>query len=304
MLPTLIIVGIFSVLMLLRASKFDGQIEAASAIPDHFVKQVFFNFMGDGWLYVVLYILCCIVILLKGDNKAKILCLGTPILLFLGVWNPLMAPVIAKNLTMVPSYWRVFWLLPIDFSIAYCAVLFYKKKKMAVIGEVILICMVMASGKFMFTENNNFIGAENKERIPSEVLFFGNRIVEDQGKQIVLANDNASTTLRQEFNDIELIFSRYQYVLDLIMYRGKHDEAEERIDLMEFVNGSFVEPIDYEYINLLLNKYAVKWIIIDTTQKESIEFLQENKFKVKNEMNGNVLLEKDMKQNISFLTID
>ena len=83
-----------------------------------------------------------------------------------------------------------------------------------------------------------FINAENKERIPQEVLEFGEIIAQNESKQIVLANDKAATTLRQEFNEIELIFSRYQYILDLVMYRGEQEEANERISMMEFVNGS------------------------------------------------------------------
>ncbi len=291
--PAIFVVGVFSILILLRASRFNGQIEAASYIPENFPKQVFLDFLGEGKMYCVIYVLCCVWIWFQRDDKAKILCIGTPVLLFIGIWNPVMAPIIAKTLTMVPSYWRVFWLLPIDFAIAYSAVTFVKQNKFTKIIFIILLSMVLMSGKYMFTDHNYFVRAVNKERIPDEVLVFGDIITGNGGRHIVLANEKASTTLRQEYYNIELIVSRYQYILDLVMYRGKQEEAEERITLMNFVNG-MVEPvaIDYNYIGKLLNKYSVKWIIMNESQEAAISFLKEKDYSVKDVTNGEVLLVK------------
>lgn len=273
-LPTLIVILLISLMILLRANQFDGQIEAASETSDGFAIQVFQSFLGDGKGYFVIYLICCIVIMILGDPKGKILCIGTPILLLIGVWNPIMAPFIAKHLTMVPSYWRVFWLLPIDYAIAYCAVLLLRKRKVYILGMAVLIAGVLFSGKYMFTDVNYFVQAENKERIPQTILNLGKVIDNEKTTQTVLACDSAATTLRQEYNNIELIFSRYQYVLDLFQYRGKETEASDRIHMFEFVkNPDDLES--YEDIEQLLNQYNVTWILIDESQQDKISYLEQ-----------------------------
>ena len=273
-LPTLIVILLISLMILLRANQFDGQIEAASETSDGFAIQVFQSFLGDGKGYFVLYLICCIVIMILGDPKGKILCIGTPILLLIGVWNPIMTPFIAKHLTMVPSYWRVFWLLPIDYAIAYCAVLLLRKKKVYILGMAVLIAGVFFPGKYMFTDVNYFVQAENKERIPQTILNLGKVINNEKTTQTVLACDSAATTLRQEYNNIELIFSRYQYVLDLFQYRGKETEASDRIHMFEFVNNP--DNLErYEAIEQLLNQYNVTWILIDESQQDKIFYLEQ-----------------------------
>lgn len=297
LLPSILIVGIFSIFILLRTRNYGGQIEAASNVPDHFAFNTIMNFFGDGKIYLLVYFVCCIYIIIKGKINGKILCVYTPLLLFIGIWNSFMAPIIANNLTMVPSYWRVFWLLPIDYAFAYSAILIlsHSKKiywKLPVIFAIITI--IVLPGKFMFSTDNYFIKAENKERIPTEILCFGKIIVDNQKeKQIVLSNDAGSTTLRQEFNNIELIYSRYQYILDLIFYRGNEQEAQERITLMNFVNGTSSEK-DYAYLTILLEKYKVQWIIIDNgSDQQNLSFLESIGYRTKEDMNNLLLLHKN-----------
>lgn len=292
-LPTVVIIAGFSLFLLLRTHNYNGQIEAASSVPEHFAYNTFLNFFGEGKIVFYVYIICCVFILLRGEIKGKILCVYTPLLLFAGVWNSYMAPVIAQYLTMVPSYWRVFWLLPTDFALAYCMVkLSYNQKKnyYKVAFCIGFIAVVLWQGKFMFSANNNFVKAENKERIPSEILYLGDIIAaNEKEKQIVLACDKGATTLRQEYNSIELIYSRYQYILDLIMYRDKEQEANERIALMQFVNGTNPE-LDCSYVTDLLSKYEVEWIMIEEGQSTSIELLQSIGYIETNEKNKMLLL--------------
>ena len=84
----------------------------------------------------------------------------------------------------------------------------------------------------------------------------------------------AATTLRQEYNNIKLVFSRYQYVLDLFKYRGNETEASDRIHMFEFVNNS--DGLDgYEDIEQLLDQYNVTWILINGSQQDKIFYLEQ-----------------------------
>lgn len=294
--PSILIIGLFTIFILLRTRNYGDQIEAASSVPEHFAYTTVMSFFGNGKLYLYLYLICIIYIVIKGSLKAKMLCVYTPLLLLIAVWNPLMAPLIANNLTMVPSYWRVFWLLPVDYALAYSAIsILYHWHKIywKLPAVIIIMSIIILPGQFMFTSENNFIKCENKERIPSEILCFGELIVKDKNqKQIVLSNDIGATTLRQEYNNIELIYSRPQYILDLILYRGYKQEADERTILMQFVNGTYINK-DYSYISQLLTKYNVQWIIINsTTANEDLTFLQNIGYKIKKEMNDLLLLYK------------
>lgn len=287
-IPSIGVVGFYSALLYISASKNTGQIEAASSVGKGFVIDVFKTFFGNGLMYFVLYLLCVVLIFKFGEIKGKILCIYTPLLMFVGIWNPVMGPWIAENLTMTPSFWRVFWLIPIDFAIAYCVVIFLETRRKAIVS-IALLCSVIIFGQFMFTEKNGFVRTENIERVPPATLVFGEKISSYGDGQVVLANDMASTTLRQEYNEIELIVSRPGYVLDLFRYRGDFVENDERFVLYWFVNND--SDFDAIYVSNLLNKYHVKWIIIDDRKDVQIEFLLNNGYKVKEICQNNVLFE-------------
>ena len=296
LLPALFAAGLFSVMILLRTRSYSGQIEAASSIPKQFAYHTFVRFLGEGWPYFLIYLACCMYILIRGEIKEKILCVYTPLLLLLAVWNPVMAPLIARYLTMAPSYWRVFWLLPMDYAMAYCAVRLIGSRQQALWKSGVFafsLAVMILPGKFMFAKSNSFVRAENKERIADEILYLGNRITSGmEEQQIVLANEQGATTLRQEYDGIELVYSRYQYILDLMMYRNRQEEAAERIALMRFVNGAGKKQEDC-YISDLLRKYQVKWILIDEEQTASVAFLEREGYSLLEGKRGLLLLCRD-----------
>ena len=160
-------------------------------------------------------------------------------------------------------------------------------------GVAFSFAVMILPGNFMFTKSNSFVRAENKERIADEILYLGNRITSGmEEQQIVLANEQGSTTLRQEYGGIELIYSRHQYILDLMMYRNRQEEAEERIALMRFVNGTGQKQ-EKGYISDLLKKYQVKWILIDEEQTASVSFLEGEGYTLLEEKRGLLLLHRD-----------
>ena len=112
------------------------------------------------------------------------------------------------------------------------------------------------------------------ERIPEEVIVLGDIIASYGDGQVVLANDMASTTLRQEYNEIELIYSRAEYVLDLFRYRGDKQGSDDRFILNYFVNSD--SEFNSSQIIELLDKYHTKWIVINDDKQAQIEFLSEN----------------------------
>lgn len=258
-LPSVGIVMFYTVMIYLRARKFSGQIEAASSAGGSFIRDTFLNFWGEGLVYFILYLLAVVVVLIWGSRLAKCFLVYTPTALLLGVWNPWLGRIIAEKVTKVPSYWRVFWLIPVSAGIVYAIILAADKIKKKYIAVIIGVILLTVPGKWMFSKSNGFTWSNNVQRVPDEVLEFGSAISVQSDRAVVLGCDTFATTLRQVYNDVELIHSRPQYVLDLFQYRGKEQEAQERFKLMDFVNGA---STDYTQIASLLEKYNVDYIVI------------------------------------------
>ena len=271
-IPAVIVSGVFTLMIYLRASQFDGQIEAASNAGADFVKNTFINFMGDGKIYFILFAIALIVIFLWGNLAAKVYFILTPLLMFVGIWNPVMGRVVAEQLTKCPSYWRVFWLLPVGTALAYTIVSMLEKGNKLVKTVIVIVgLLVMAlPGVWMFSTENGFIKSNNVEKVPNEVISFGEYLGGDEHK-IILGCDAFASTIRQKYVNCELIYSRAQYVLDLFAYRGKEAEAEDRMNMAYFANGILD---DISGVETLLKNYQVDYVVLRSDKERDIQYLE------------------------------
>lgn len=275
-IPSIIWIIFFTLMIYLRTKQYGDQIAAASVIPEHFVWNTFLKVFHDGHAYFFLYAISLIVILWLGSAVGKRLFIWCPLFMLLLVWNPIFGDLIAQYLTKVPSFWRVFWILPLETSISYAATKGYEKlidQKRYFAQAVFLVATLLAlifPGSYMFSRENSFLVDGNLEKMPDASVCFGAYIESQKEKAVLLGDDTFSTTIRQKYTEIELVFSRRQYVLDLIKYRGDQQQAEERIRLYEFVKEK--EFIETEELQRLLEKYHVNWIAVQndktTVQKQ------------------------------------
>ena len=268
-IPSLIPIMAVSVLIYLRTSVFDGQIQAASQAGNGFVFQEFRKVFSGGVIYILLYAISAIYLAIRGTKTMKLLLVYQPVFLALVVWNPFIGKIIAVHITMTPSYWRVFWLLPLEITIAASVILAainftgeVKHTKFVFAGCISAFALVLAiSGQFMFTPNNYFARARNLERLPKATLDFGSYIEGQNDTAVLLCPDELCTTVRQKYTDICLIYSREQYVYDIFYYRGRVTEAEDRLALQSFVTGQSAPSA--ENVLSLLRKYNVGYIAAD-----------------------------------------
>ena len=296
--PSVLIYGIFAVLLYLKTSQYPNYIADITKVDVVTIYNIFINFYGKGIGYFIMYLVSIGFILKYGSNSAKILFSYTPGILLLCVWNPLIGQLIAKHITSAVTFWRVFWLIPAGTSIAYVLILMIERLKIQGIKQILLLflCMIILSypGKWMFSEDNGFITPTNVEKISNVVLDFG-RIISKEGNSsdnITLAPSEFNTTLRQKFTNIELVVSRY--VSDFYHYRGKEDVFIEKLSLNNFIEGN--QEGNYEHITNILDKYSVEWVIIKKEKTQDLNYLCANNYSIVDEENKYILLKRNSKE--------
>lgn len=248
-----------------------GEAKLQSVVTYQDIIGIFKNFWGTGIEYMVLYIITIPFIMRSKNVKAKILFVFIPLSMAVFVWNPLAGKLIAQYITTSATYWRLYWLIPANAALSFICVhilerIETKKKSVLCISMIILAIICMVPGKWMFTEENGFQKWNNAEKLPEEVMQFGEIIKSSEKHPLVLAPMELSTTLMQKYTEMELICSRRMYVEDLFGKRGKPEESRERLYLDSFVNGEI--GIDDETVRTLIQKYQIDWIILPKNMSE------------------------------------
>lgn len=266
LLPPLAAGALFTFLIWLRTSQFPGQVDAASQAGRGFVLEQLQLVFAHQEVYLALFAVLFVAVLLRGGREARTYFVLTSVLLALFVWSPVLGRLVAQYATKTPSYWRVFWLIPVGPICAYSTVWLTEKlprRWMHLAGVLVCSALLALPGEWMFTsapaDETPFLPSENVEKVPQETLDFGELLTDGGVRSPVLACEPLSTTLRQVWPKLELLVSRPQYILDLYVYRGQAETGEDLLRLRDFVNQG--EP-ETDGIPALLAKYGVEYVIL------------------------------------------
>ena len=264
-IPSAIYILIFALLIFFRTSQFGMQIDAASHITYLQIIDIQREFYAKrSFIYLILYIASCIFILKKGTINQKFLLVFTPILILIFILNPITGKFVAEKITKTATFWRVYWLVPFQSGIGCCIALlidYIKDKKLKLLIIASSIFLIILGGEWLIDSSHGFMKATNLEKLPEESIEFGKIISKDENNNRVIAKKGINTKLRQKYSNIFVLYNRYQYMLDLIKYRGNDEDAEKRIILQEIIDGN---TTDYTNLEALLNEYNIKWIITGT----------------------------------------
>lgn len=238
-------------------------------------------------MYLIYYAIATILILAKGNKQAKRYFGLIQFINLVTIWNPLFSNLIAKYFTSSAIFWRVLWLLPIEFAIAYAITLLIEKaqnKKVKLAILVISLGILILSGNFIYQGKP----IENFENMPNYIVAQTNYIVE-QGKQkdeiVVLAEPEPShnTNMRQISSKIKLIYSRDLYI-DKIKDK---EEIEKRIHLNQMYFGNYV--YEAEELKKILAECKVDWIIVNTQNEALKNYLSQADLQEDCQIEGYVL---------------
>lgn len=172
----------------------------------------FVKFIGgqSGLLHWILYVLALICCAILGKEERKKL-FWPSVLVLIFFFNPIFYALIgARFLSGV--YWRLLWMLPVSFVIAYTVVqLAYRFQKMAVrIGAVILACIsIMITGDRIFSAQT-YTKKENDYEISQAAIAVSDVVMSRlvDWKEIIIVPNELLCHVRQYSCSVGLLYGR------------------------------------------------------------------------------------------------
>lgn len=277
LIPNFLTLPIFVVCSLMASS---GAVEVTDILSySHIIK----DFVRNGYLYVTLYAISSIIVLIKGNKKAKILIVFIPVIAFITILNPLISKYIQKYVTSSATYWRLLWIIPMEIGIAYAIYLICENIKNDKIKYAILALgaiLVIYCGSYMYQEKNLFYKHENAEKVDKNIIQqtkFIEQNINDKAIVVAPAEPRHGSNMRQISTKIILFYSRLQYVNMMENYKEK-----ERV-YWDMYGNKNVEAL-YE----LMEKWNAEFIILDKGD-ELIQKVDTNKAQIIYEDENNTI---------------
>lgn len=238
------------------------------------------------YTFLYYYLIATILIMVIGSIEAKRYFGLIQLINLLTIWNPLFSNLIAKYLTSSAIFWRVVWLIPIEFSIAYAITMTIQKlenRKSKIRMLIASIAVIIISGKFIY----NFKFTENLENIPQEIIEQTNYILEqskndEQIKVLSPQEPLHSCTMRQLDTRINLVHSRVLYTKKI-----PENEQSERLKLSRVYSGEYIYKTDEFY--QLIHKHKIDWIIVDKRDQNLIQYVESANIHRNCEIGGYIL---------------
>jgi len=278
LIPNIIFLILYILLSFRGISEMTNVIE--STVPLDFFSV--YNFFMNDSMYIYLYLLSTVIIAILGDLKGKIFHIYIPLIAIIFLINPITGPLVAKYITHPDVYWRLYWLIPMEFGICYAITKLYEKLNTKIVKTVSLvfgIMMIIFFGKFVYSNENGFGEHENVEKIPQYIIAQTEHILNNsESKSIVMAPPVPlhSSTMRQLSSDIILFWSRDMYMLDNSLYNNNFDDVYKGENRLELYNIYYtgVPGYDVEHFNYLITLYNIDWVIINKDNNELIDYIE------------------------------
>ncbi len=106
-------------------------------------------------------------------TKIILIFVAIPLLMSITLLNPILCNVISYHVTSVPVYWRLYWIIPIQFTIAVALsyiVTLTKKKYLSYILCCVMLVIEAFTGTSMFQKDVTFFDHINYYMVPAEVI--------------------------------------------------------------------------------------------------------------------------------------
>lgn len=201
--------------------------------------EIFQKYMGTG-LLVVLSLAAVIYLFFQEKNKCRrVLFIYLPVILLVLYFNPLFFAIF-ERLVGSEIYFRLLWLLPVTWVLAYTGVCLYQRTKEQWKLPVLLgmLLLVSISGRFVYS-NPLFSVAENPYHVPDYVV----EICDDikvEGREVMAVFPREFLLYVRQYSPLVCM----PYGRDAIIYQGNsfyqlmESEQIEARQLAEYAKGA------------------------------------------------------------------
>jgi hypothetical protein len=265
MLPVVILVYI---LLISQPYGFDGILYGAEEL--NYLKE--FEKIGRSQIHIVLYGIATLYLLKNGSRLERLFYGLYPVILFLTVLNPLFTVQVASYITGTSVYWRLFWLLPVNYAVAcanvrwICSMADGRYRKFAVAG---LCLIIAAAGRTVYNERF-FQMSENMYKVPQDVIQIADKVVDEnkEGGSVLLAPTELGVYFRQYTDEIVMAWARKNDVLRIYSTVGRSDDyqklSEIYRDLYEKEQFDEGEPAQ---IKNALDYFKIRYVVLPNDDK-------------------------------------
>lgn len=163
------------------------------------------------YMFAVFFIIAIIYIWKQGNKIEKMVCVYSPIVLFLTFINPVFFPIVSNYITGNAVYWRLFWLPQFRYIVVIALILYiskdYERKAASIL---ITILLISGSGGFLFKEPY-FHERTNRYKLSDRVVWIADKIIaeNDKNNNYLLIPGYYSYEVRQYTGKVRLVWGRY-----------------------------------------------------------------------------------------------
>lgn len=260
-----ILIGFYAVIEM-----FSGGNNVSATGEEFEIKRIYTKALFQNKVIVILFVLSLLLMLcMENSKKIKLLFAGQTLTLFLLVLNPVTAGYIAKNVTGISVYWRMFLLLPVPFLLSLGGTYITKilcggekllqisKRKVLSIISAAFTMILLINGKGMFSI---FSLHQNMYMIPQEILAVCESFDLSSKEMItVLVEEPMNRFLRQYSSYFDVIIGRSASIS-----RCREEEEYKMLCASIYEEGE-IDSAAREY----LEKFGVEYIVSEDQIKDS-----------------------------------
>jgi hypothetical protein len=200
-------------------------------------------FISSGWPYFAAFVLVAAYFLWRGNYKQKVVLGLAPLALTVFVYNPLLAPYIARHITSYATFWRMLWLVPVGMGIAAALTEVIQRKTWLFGGLFILyLGFSLVNNSYLYSNLNP---PENIEKLPNEQLKIAEFISHEYGDDaIVISPEIIAVTVREVETAPRFFWSRQDYIDEFTSDGKKNTEFNRRMTLQSIMDYNDDMPAD------------------------------------------------------------
>ena len=150
------------------------------------------------------------------------------------------------------------------------------------IALLAMLCLTAYAGTW---EMQDYVPADNVEKIRPKILEMGEEIVSEGIDGPVLACNSVSTTLRQVHTDLRLLVSKEGFIRDVYDAWGREEEGQDLRYLYSFANAALSSE-ECAAAGALLDRYQVGCVILRVGNKAGLDTMKALKWRLLDKGDG------------------